>query len=132
MLQLDSIYSPNLNEQSYGKMWHRPWFRNKVCWGTKGRLWGSGRFPKERIGKALGLEVGEWRSHRLSVVKSPARPRVSSGGGLGCLGHRWELGETKGQQAPVACEALSVTMNLDFYLSVEGRALLKTLQADLI
>lgn len=48
------------------------------------------------------------------------------------LGHRWELGEVKGQQAPVACEALSVTMNLDFYLSVEGRALLKTLQADLI
>lgn len=72
------------------------------------------------------LRVVTWRSYILSPEQILVGPRVGVGGrGQGCLEDRWELGEMRGHQPPVVCKALSTTRNLYFYLSVEGRALLK-------
>lgn len=57
--------------------------------------------------------------------RDPSRAKRCVGEGRVVWGNRWELGEVRSQQDAVTCEALGITRNLDFGLSIQGRALLK-------
>lgn len=47
------------------------------------------------------LHFESWRSYTSSPEQILAGPRVGvGGGGQGCLGNRWELGEMRGHQPP--------------------------------
>lgn len=82
-------------------------------------------FAKERTGRVLLFESKELDILHTVPRRDPSRAKRYVGEGRVVWGNRWELGEVRSHLDPVTCEALSITRNLDFCLSIQGRALLQ-------